>query len=539
MVHLHDEDDGVIHYDACTIQQELQQFIDEWHYRILHSGLALTWERGQCVSLAIDMFEMHGMLVTPEEKEAFAAMEDEQAMIAAMVDHIPLAARKTFEHFVLQLQLVVSTTTQVRHALEEGNVDEVARCFEEGGDSGPGQQILKHCIVEAGKQIHEAVEMHKSWKANTEARIVRLNISQDEAEHARQQLEAIQCQLDSFKGEQNAKSKSVLVGIAGKNDKALVHSIFSTWLGWLISHKMNKAIHDKFKKEIDDYEDALISFRSKQLGISRGILNRGAASGDKGLQAEVLGIWYQFVITEGHSKIMDAKIAEAQAKFASCQASSKDASKKVMMGMSAKNDGALVTLCFQSWNACMVELKADKEIDALAKQAEAAFKEFKKRQSEKSKGVLDGMAGASENGLLKVVLTAWIDDWKEEKKLADMEKMMGGNDSKFKSLNQNQKKNAKSVASATHAQEEENMIMVFFYAWATDTRTERVIKHYGSKLDQKKGQLDAVQTMFRSFASQLEQGIGNTPRTGGSKGRSGRSKGGGSDAGAPPSLPAA
>jgi len=94
---------------------------------------------------------------------------------------------------------------------------------------------------------------------------------------------------------------------------------------------------------------------------------------------------------------------------------------------------------------------------------------------------------------------------------------------RFKSLNQRQKGNAKSVASKCHQQEEENMVMVFFYAWSLDTRTEMVIKKYGEKLDAKKGQLDAVQTMFRSFANQLEQGIGNTPR---SKKSTARSKGG-------------
>merc|ERR1719321_1523929 len=141
------------------------------------------------------------MVVTEEEKAAYVEMEDEQEMLKQMVDHIPLPARKTFEHFVLQLQLVVSTTTQVRHALEEGIPEKVAECFD-GGETGPGQQILKQCIVEAGKQIHEAVEMHKSWKANTEARIARLNICQEEAEHTRQQLEAVQAQLSAFKGEQ-------------------------------------------------------------------------------------------------------------------------------------------------------------------------------------------------------------------------------------------------------------------------------------------------------------------------------------------------
>merc|ERR1719504_243649 len=110
------------------------------------------------------MFRMHGCDITDEEEDAYIEMEDEDAMVTAMVDHIPMESRKTFEHFVLQLQLVVSTTTQVRHALAEGIPEEVAKCFE-GGEFGPGQQILKVAIIEAGKQIHEALETHKSWKA--------------------------------------------------------------------------------------------------------------------------------------------------------------------------------------------------------------------------------------------------------------------------------------------------------------------------------------------------------------------------------------
>jgi len=517
MVHLHDDEEP--HYDDATIRMELQQFIDEWHYRILHSGLALEYDRKTCLRLAIDMFRMHGCDITDEEEETYIEMEDEEAMVAMMVDHIPMPARKTFEHFVLQLQLVVSTTTQVRHALEVGNSEEVARCFE-GGETGPGQQILKQCIVEAGKQIHEAVEMHKSWKASSEARIVRLSASQDEAEHARQQLEAVNAQLMSFKGEQNAKSKSVLVGMAEKNDKVLVHTIFSTWLGWLLEHKMDKDIHDKFKKEITDAEDALIAFKQKQLGISRGILRRGAASGDAGLQAEVLRIWYKYVIEEGHTRDMDKKLEEALAKFNAAQSSAKENSKSVMARMSAGNDAALVHLCFSSWVAAGEELKMDKEIDALAKKAEQQYKDFMAKKSGEARGVLDRMSGASETGLLHLVIAAWQEELANAKQEREFDKIIQGNEAKFKSLNMKQKGAAKSVASKCHQQEEENMMMVFFYAWSTEAREQHVVKVYEGKLGHKKNQLDQVQSMFRTFANQLEQGIGNTPRSKKSTGRS-------------------
>jgi len=183
----------------------------------------------------------------------------------------------------------------------------------------------------------------------------------------------------------------------------------------------------------------------------------------------------------------------------------------------------LMQMCFQGWVAAQAELLADKEIDALAAKAEQQYKDFMAKKSGEAKGVLDRMSGASDSGLLHNILKAWCDFIKEVKEERRMEELINGNDAKFKSLARNQSKNAKSVASRCHQQEEENMIMAFFYAWSTETKVEHVIKVYGQKLDQKKGQLDAVQTMFRSFASQLEQGIGNTPR---SKKSTGRSRGG-------------
>merc|ERR1719491_2746222 len=214
---------------------------------------------------------------------------------------------------------------------------------------------------------------------------------------------------------------------------------------------------------------------------------------------------------------MDGKLAEANARFNNAQQSAKDNSKAVMARMSAGSDKGLLTLCLQSWNACLEELKKDKEIEELAKGMEAKYKEMMQKKNGEAKGVLDRMAGASETGLLHLTIEAWVGMVKEEKAAREMDEKMKAQGDRFKSLNQRQKGNAKSVASKCHQQEEENMLMVFFYAWSVDTRTEQVIKKYGEKLDQKKGQLDAVQTMFRSFANQLEQGIGNTPRTGGSR----------------------
>jgi hypothetical protein len=536
MVMLHDEDEP--HFDVETVSMELQQFLDDWHYKILHTGLAVAFDRQKCIELVMDIFELEGMEVTPQEKAALVetGMEDETAMIAAMVEKMPTKARKCFEHFVLQLQLVVSTTTQVRHALEEGNSEKVAACFE-GGDSGPGQQILKQCIIEAGRQIHECMEMHKSWKANTDSRLARLTRSQDDVEHARQQLAAVEAQLSAFKGDQNAKSKSVLMGLASKNDTQLVHSVFSTWYGWLLRHQADRDIHDMFKKEIADTEEALVNFKMKQLHISRGMLTRGANASDAIIQGEVLRYWYKYVIEEGHSKEMEKRLEEAQARFKNVQQSSKDAAKGTMARMCAGNDQTLLDLCIQSWVASLDEMKKDKEIDALAKDAEAKYKEYMNKKSGEARGVLDRMSSGSDSGLLHVMMSNWLDFVKQAKQEKEMESIVQGHNDRFKHLNLKQKGAAKSVASRANDLEEENFIMQFWFAWATEARVTSVRKHYGEKLDQKNSKLDDVKKLFKNFADQLDQGIGNTPRT--NRKSAGRKSAGGSEAsGVPPPMPA-
>jgi hypothetical protein len=210
---------------------------------------------------------------------------------------------------------------------------------------------------------------------------------------------------------------------------------------------------------------------------------------------------------------MDKKLEEALAKFNAAQSSAKENSKSVMARMSAGNDAALVHLCFSSWVAAGEELKMDKEIDALAKKAEQQYKDFMAKKSGEARGVLDRMSGASETGLLHLVIAAWQEELANGKQEREFDKIIQGNEAKFKSLNMKQKGAAKSVASKCHQQEEENMMMVFFYAWSSEAREQHIVKVYEGKLGHKVNQLNQVQSMFKSFATQLEQGIGNTPRS--------------------------
>merc|ERR1719517_127362 len=89
---------------------------------------------------------------------------------------------------------------------------------------------------------------------------------------------------------------------------------------------------------------------------------------------------------------------------------------------------------------------------------------------------------------------------------------MEGQKARFKHLNEKMKENAKGKSGRAIDIEQDNLLMACLMNWSIETRVQRVVAHYGGQLENKKHQLEAVQSMFQSFATQLEKGIESTPR---------------------------
>jgi len=498
--------------DDTTTSLQLQQFMDEWNYRILNSSLANDWDREDCVLTALELFEMQGMTLTEEDKKRLSEMEDEDLMIQEMAKLMPMGARKTFGNFALQLKLVCSTTARVRHILETGSHAEVAKAMEDG-DTGITQQILKHAIVEAGQEVKEKSGTRESWAKSTGPRLLRLSKCAAEADYARKQLTALEAQIAGFASEQSQKSKKVLMSFTAGNNHTLKGSCFATWLGWMLQRKGDAAFHNKFKEQIRNAEDALILFKKKQLANVRGVLIRKATQTDSWLQQEVLRLWSLAAKEEKEEREMAGDLQAAKDKISQAKATTVGNTKRVLTRMTASNDASLQTLCIQSWRAEVEESRKDRVFNEDVQAQKERFEDFKKNKNGQSQNVLGRMLNTTNTGLIYSVWSAWVEDYKLEKSANEMQKLVNGSDDRFKHLNQKQKNAATNMASKANHQEEENILATIFYNWQSEAKISVLIRHYGGKMDAKKHQLDAVQTMFKSFASQLEQGIGNTPRT--------------------------
>merc|ERR1712025_409165 len=117
-------------------------------------------------------------------------------------------------------------------------------------------------------------------------------------------------------------------------------------------------------------------------------------------------------------------------------------------------------------------------------------------------------------------MSEWANKFRDDREARKMEAIMAENEAKFGALNGRQKDNAKGVMGRVNEQTDLNCMLRCFCFWACDAKLERIMRHYNSKMDSKKQQLQSVQHLFKNFATQLDQGLkgdGDSARNSGSR----------------------
>merc|ERR1719240_571721 len=428
-------------------------------------------------------------------------------MIQQVMAKMPQEFIMQFEHFALQLQLIITTATRVRKVVDEGAPDAIQQVMDHTDSSDIISQSLKQAIVQAGTEVAEIRNRHTSWTKNTEQRLARLVRATDECQSAQRQLQALQVQINGFGNAQNEKSKKMMAGVASNNDKALSAMIFGAWFTFTAKMKSEKDIRDMFEAEIEILNGKLMEYRQHALTNVRNVLMRKAAEGDSALMVQVWKAWADEVQeTKREAGSQDAMKA-MEGKLAAASAAQTENTKKVMSRMAAGSDNALLTVVIGSWVQWLADYKKNKDEEDAIKKQEAQMAEYLKQKKDGAKAVLEKMNSATDSGLVEHVMSTWAQAYKDKLEAAKMEALMAENEARFGALNGRQKDNAMSMQSKINLQMDLNLMLKHFSAWATDTKLERIMRHYNSKMEGKKHQLQSVQHLFKSFANQLDQGL--------------------------------
>jgi len=197
-----------------------------------------------------------------------------------------------------------------------------------------------------------------------------------------------------------------------------------------------------------------------------------------------------------------------QYKMDSFEASQKEKAGQFMTRMASGNDASLTNLCLEAWIKYHQDYASEKEMEDKVKAAEVAFKAHMDAKKDEAKAVMDRMLAGTDHGLLSMIVQNWVSWLKEEKAQKEMEYALQSQQDKFKSLNGRAKGAAHGAQTRVNDQIAANLQQRIFNNWIIETKANRVENHYNTKYESKKRQLQGVQNLFKSFAMQLEQNLG-------------------------------
>jgi len=488
-----------------TLCLQLQQFFDDYTFRITHCSLGKQWSKKKALAVALELFRMNGVALTQEDVEWLSSNDD--YMMPVIVRKMPFSLRENFERLSTQLNMLVHTAERMRTSLEAKDEGKFEELMEEQDTASIKEQILKEAVIQASSEVSDVLRCQDTWVKSMERRLDRLSRSAEMAEKAQRQLLMVETSLEQFHDQTAAKCKKALMGFATHNTANLLAAVFANWGGVTIKGKQEREYRRAFEAEIVAKETMLIQMKERSLASVKNALNRSAREGDESLLYHIIHEWKDQVgsdIREGEEK---KQLAELEANIGAQNDRQRVSAKKVMARMGDGNDEAVASMAFAAWAKGIQDLKADREIEEGAKAIEDKLKAYKDAAREKTAGVMKSMGAATDTSLLTNAVQGWAAYVKESKAARDVENTLMGAESKFKMLNSRQKGNATKMQTRVNEQMKQVLLAKTLGSWQLEAKLHHVEKYYTAKVEGKRKQLGSVQTLFKSFAKQLEEGL--------------------------------
>eukprot|EP00439_Symbiodinium_sp_Y106_P015024 s5961_g2.t1 len=321
----------------------------------------------------------------------------------------------------------------------------------------------------------------------------------------------VQLSIERFPKEQNAKTQKVVLSLIENRRRGLQALAFVGWSAWSAKSRQEKRLESKFSSEADGLDGKLFNCKASQLTTVRSDQSEGCRRAGHYSDGRVCCV-EEVCLHGGRIPRSRCKAQGRPREALQCEGSKvsvlmfqpmKENAKKSMVRMTAGEDEAMMALVLGAWINWLAE------------------------KTDNAREMLQRMQGATESGLVHSVFTAWSEDFKAGARTRAVEATINSQQEQIKALSTRQKATAKSFGKRNGYMQEDILTMQIFMNWYTEVRTEHVRRHYMGKMDTKEGitaslefipalqigeqKFEAVQTMIKSFANQLEQGIGNSP----------------------------
>lgn len=499
---------------------QLQQFLDDWHYRLMNSSTGRSWTRPMALTAALDILAINGVQITPEEIGVLSLMEDSH-LLRFLIDRMPEIVRENFHYLTSELQFLLSNATRIRKVVDSGEETEIQAVLEELDTKPMGQQILKRAVVQASKEVAHLKSCQKTWVSNMEERLDRLTHATQVADQGKEDLVKVEEKLGPFPSESRAKFRTVLETATEIATRTQLQFCFNHWLAQAKRTQAEKKTREDFEKRIATVEQDIADFKARAKNAAHQFLERKAKQDTEELLCEVLKMWRSQV---SHGKRMRASqegLAELDRGFSEKRQVCKKHVTQVLSRVAETSSSELLSLVFTTWFWSTEEGKKAKDLDLAVAEAETAMRLTMAKRKGHAYEVVQKMFTATATGLLTAVWQGWVQAVQESEHGVVSPKSLDHELHYLKGLKASYSYNACMVQDRMGTQIELNLCLRALYAWQTEAKVNRVDKYYTQKMESKRKQLNSVQSLFKRFAKELEEGLGNVE--GDSSGRGSRS----------------
>eukprot|EP00930_Biecheleria_cincta_P000891 TRINITY_DN102083_c0_g1_i1.p1 TRINITY_DN102083_c0_g1~~TRINITY_DN102083_c0_g1_i1.p1 ORF type:complete len:601 (+),score=167.92 TRINITY_DN102083_c0_g1_i1:102-1904(+) len=495
--------------DAAT-KYIAEEFLGTDHLKVLHRTLSKGWNKsnGQMQSLqaAIGLMEQYGVVLSPEEADAIAALEEER-QIAALVNKMPQGSDEEFQQFFLQLQLLVSTAMRVRKGLEDGQPDQVSMALDDADSTGVFNQILRMAVVQAGIEVQTQKAEYEVWVKDTDSKMARLIRGQEDALTAQKKLASLQAMLHHSQTQQRERAVKAAMNFVGGQTKAFKQSCFRAWMSWTATAKHAKGITEEYEARLDVVYRQLTEAREKQIRNMVGFFNHQGEHHLREIGREVLQLWKTEVDERKHNEEIQAEVDELNAKLAQATGVQKEQTLRVMQRMGSEQEIELLKAIMQCWSHSHHSEKIEKAKKSVSQEVDSAANSYFQGKSEKAIRMMKLALGSSNQVLYQQAFNCWKTYWEEEKNEVTMAKARAEEEVKLAAFGEQRKAVGTSVMERGKYYATEMLLLSAFLNWKMDCRMESTLKGYHAKIEAKRKQLVGVHEMFRSFAGQLESSL--------------------------------
>mmetsp|Transcript_84528 Transcript_84528/g.149663 ORF Transcript_84528/g.149663 Transcript_84528/m.149663 type:complete len:546 (-) Transcript_84528:120-1757(-) len=485
---------------------QLQMFLDNWHFRVMNTSAGKSMTRNKVVEVALHCLAANGIPMSDVEISKLVLLE-ESHMIFDVVARMPEGIRERFEAMTLQLQVIITAATRLRQTIEGGDEEVIQELMEESSSTAFGQQTIKRSVIQASKEVAKIMSCKETWGNSMVQRLDRLSHSADIAEASEKKLIEVEAQMEAFKPTQIQKSKKALMGFIGATSDMMKQIVVSNWMNVVHRERGQKKLRAMWEKKIQDATNTLAEYKANQLANVRSVFMRNAEQGVKEFHSLVLNEWHRAAQIEKAATWNASQLQNLEILVSTNSETKAANTKKVMARMLAGQEEALQAACFGAFVQFVEESKKEKEFEEKVKNSEAKMKDYMAKKKEDAKLLLGRMCASTDSGLVQQSFAAWFSYAIEGKKLRELEDQISGSGNKFENLKARQAGSARGVQGRCNEQMNLNQMYRALMAWVTETKINRIEKYYSSKISSKRKQLESVQTLFQSFASDLETGL--------------------------------